>query len=218
MSTIQFFSRLQIRGNTEMDNARIGQLIQQLRKEKGFTQQQLADSLNVSNKTVSKWECGNGAPDISIWNSLSNVLGADLMHFAGEDPCQNSKSTGKISRLMFFICPECGQIFTSTGKAGITCCGRKLSALVPSSFDDCHAVKMEIMDGEFFVTVSHEMSKSHYISFAAYVDDDSCWFKKLYPEQNPEFRMPMFGKSGTFFLYCTEHGLFSEKLRTLLAQ
>jgi len=41
-----------------MDHRKVGQLILQLRKEKGLTQQQLADRLNISNKAISKWECG----------------------------------------------------------------------------------------------------------------------------------------------------------------
>lgn len=41
-----------------MDCAKVGQLILQLRREKGLTQRQLADTLGISNKTASKWECG----------------------------------------------------------------------------------------------------------------------------------------------------------------
>lgn len=41
-----------------MDCAKIGRLIAGLRREKGLTQQNLADALGVSNKTISKWECG----------------------------------------------------------------------------------------------------------------------------------------------------------------
>ena len=41
-----------------MDNAKIGSLIYRLRKEKGYTQLQLADILNISDKTISKWERG----------------------------------------------------------------------------------------------------------------------------------------------------------------
>ena len=47
-----------------MNCEKLGQLILQLRKEKGLTQQEVATQLNISNKTVSKWECGKGAPDI----------------------------------------------------------------------------------------------------------------------------------------------------------
>ena len=48
-----------------MDNEKVGQLILQLRKEKGLTQQQLAEMLHISNKAVSKWECGHGGRDES---------------------------------------------------------------------------------------------------------------------------------------------------------
>lgn len=57
-----------------MDNVRTGKLIAQLRKEKGYTQQQLADLLHLSNKTISKWESGAGSPDISILTELADVL------------------------------------------------------------------------------------------------------------------------------------------------
>ena len=45
-----------------MDNAKIGKLILRLRSEKGLTQKQLADSICVSDKTISKWERGLGCP------------------------------------------------------------------------------------------------------------------------------------------------------------
>lgn len=57
-----------------MDNLRTGKLIAELRKEKGLTQQQLADMLNLSNKTISKWESGKGSPDISNLPMLADVL------------------------------------------------------------------------------------------------------------------------------------------------
>ena len=45
-----------------MDQLKIGKFIAQTRKEKGLTQRELADKLFISDKTVSKWECGNGLP------------------------------------------------------------------------------------------------------------------------------------------------------------
>ena len=47
-----------------MDPVKIGRLILFLRKEKDLTQKQLANMLHVSDKTVSKWECGAGIPEI----------------------------------------------------------------------------------------------------------------------------------------------------------
>ena len=64
------------------------------------------------------------------------------------------------------------------------------------------------MDTDYFVTVKHDMSKKHYISFAAYVNDDRIWFQRLYPEQSPTFRMPVMKNGGNLYLYCTKDGLF----------
>ena len=57
-----------------MDNLQTGKLIQELRKQKGLTQQQLADMLNLSNKTISKWESGTGSPDIANLPPLADAL------------------------------------------------------------------------------------------------------------------------------------------------
>ena len=58
-----------------MDNSKTGKFIAELRKEKGLTQQQLADQLNLSNKTISKWESGGGSPDLSNLTLLADALG-----------------------------------------------------------------------------------------------------------------------------------------------
>ena len=57
-----------------MDNIKTGKLIAKLRKKKGLTQQQLADKLNLSNKTISKWESGLGSLDISNLLVLAEAL------------------------------------------------------------------------------------------------------------------------------------------------
>ena len=49
-----------------MDQIKIGVFLKELRKEKGLTQEQLAEVLNVSSRTVSRWETGSNMPDISI--------------------------------------------------------------------------------------------------------------------------------------------------------
>ena len=61
-----------------MNQEKIGKLIKKIRKDKGLTQQDLADLLNLSHKTISKWECGKGCPDISILNELCNILGISV--------------------------------------------------------------------------------------------------------------------------------------------
>ncbi|HNX16603.1 MAG TPA: helix-turn-helix domain-containing protein [Bacilli bacterium] len=57
-----------------MDLKKTGAFIKESRKAKGLTQEQLAEKLNISFKTVSKWECGNGFPDVSIMAELCAAL------------------------------------------------------------------------------------------------------------------------------------------------
>lgn len=52
----------------------IGKFIQEIRKEKGLTQKELAELIGVSDKTISKWENGNSSPDTSMLMSLSEAL------------------------------------------------------------------------------------------------------------------------------------------------
>ncbi len=57
-----------------MLNQKIGSFIVTLRKERGLTQEQLAEKLGVSNRSVSRWENGNTLPDHSLLQALSAVL------------------------------------------------------------------------------------------------------------------------------------------------
>jgi transcriptional regulator with XRE-family HTH domain/ribosomal protein S27AE len=57
-----------------MDQIKIGRFIAEERKSKGYTQKQLANILGISDKTVSKWECGNGFPEVSLLLPLCETL------------------------------------------------------------------------------------------------------------------------------------------------
>ena len=57
-----------------MDLSKTGKFIAERRKEKGLTQVKLAEKLNVSEKTISKWECGNGFPDTTLILPLCEIL------------------------------------------------------------------------------------------------------------------------------------------------
>lgn len=68
-----------------MDQIKIGKFISAMRKEQGMTQRQLADKLLISDKTVSKWECGNGMPEVSLMQPLCEALEINLNElFSGE--------------------------------------------------------------------------------------------------------------------------------------
>lgn len=58
-----------------MDQVKIGRFIAEERKNKHYTQKNLAEILGISDKTVSKWECGNGFPEVSLLLPLCNELG-----------------------------------------------------------------------------------------------------------------------------------------------
>lgn len=57
-----------------MDQIKIGKFISETRKALGITQRQLADALFISDKTVSKWECGKGLPEVSLMLPLCEEL------------------------------------------------------------------------------------------------------------------------------------------------
>lgn len=57
-----------------MNPVKIGKFIAQMRKKQGYTQRQLADTLCISDKTVSKWETGNGLPEVSLMLPLCDAL------------------------------------------------------------------------------------------------------------------------------------------------
>ena len=61
-----------------MNNENTGKLILRLRKENHMTQKELADAMNISDKTISKWERGLGLPDVSLLRELSEILGVNV--------------------------------------------------------------------------------------------------------------------------------------------
>ena len=87
-----------------MDQIQIGKFIAKMRKSTNLTQKQLADALSISDKTVSKWECGKGLPDVSLMLPLCNMLNItvnDLL--SGEKVSQadyQKKAEGNMMDLM----------------------------------------------------------------------------------------------------------------------
>lgn len=189
-----------------MDLSKVGQLIYDLRREKGLTQKQLADQMNLSDKTISKWERGLGCPDVSLLGELSRILGVHIEQILAGDLAPKDPDGGNMKRIRFFVCPQCGNILTATSAAEISCCGRRLEPLMPQAAGDDHAVRLEEVDDEYFVSIDHPMTKDHYLSFAAWVSYDRMTLIRLYPEQAAEFRLPA-QRRGELYLYCTEHGL-----------
>ena len=68
-----------------MDRLKIGRFIAQCRKDKGLTQEQLAEMLDLTNKSISKWENGSCLPDASLYEPLCSALEITINElFAGQ--------------------------------------------------------------------------------------------------------------------------------------
>lgn len=89
-----------------MEQSRIGKLIAKKRKELKMTQEELANKLFVTNKTVSRWENGNYMPDLSMIVSLSNVLGVSTYELLTGDINSNKSNIETETRVLFSLSEE----------------------------------------------------------------------------------------------------------------
>ncbi len=187
------------------------QTIKRLREDKGLTQTALANLIGVSSKAVSKWETSKGLPDISLIEPLSQALGVSVMELMSGDTVINKNTSSNILFSKFYVCPICGNVIHTTGATVVSCCGITLPPLEAEETDEAHTITIEPVEDEKFVTVQHSMTKSHFISFMAYVTSDRVQFIKLYPEGNAETRMQFRGR-GYLYIYCNKHGLMKIKV------
>ena len=185
--------------------------IKNLRERAGFTQSQLAEKLSVSNKAVSKWETGRGYPDISLIKELASVLSVSVNELLSGNTAENKNASANMKKTLFYVCPVCGNIITSTGEASVSCHGIDLPPILPDECDGNHSINVETIEDEYYVTLSHEMSKEHYISFIAGLSDNGVEIIKLYPEGASEARIKK-GRTEAIFAFCNRHGLFKIKI------
>lgn len=209
-----------------------GAMVKKLREERKMTQADLAEKLCISDKTVSKWETGKGYPDITLIEPLADALGISVIELMSGDNVMNTNRSFNMRRMKIYVCPICGNVICSTGDAVISCCGIVLPPLeaekVDIEYKDAehkaaehkdtehkdtkhkdkeHIAKAELVEDEYFVTINHEMSKSHYISFMIAIRDIGYDLVKLYPEGNAQAR---FKKNclRKLLAYCNRDGLF----------
>lgn len=186
-----------------------GAMIKRLRESRKMTQNQLAEKLNISDKAVSKWETGRGYPDIALIEPLAEALGVSVIElFSGEDVVNTNKSHNMLQTKLH-VCPICGNIIQSTGDVIVSCCGLVLPTLEAETEDESHLLRVAQVEDECYVTISHEMSKTHYISFMLALQDDGYEIKKLYPEGSAEARFKI-SRTKEILCYCNQHGLFKE--------
>ncbi|MBP3520828.1 MAG: helix-turn-helix transcriptional regulator, partial [Oscillospiraceae bacterium] len=84
-----------------INKEKFGEFISRLRKEKGLTQQELADRLFISNKAVSKWERGQSLPDIDLLTPLSDILGVSVAELLKGEPITGAAmDSGEVETLV----------------------------------------------------------------------------------------------------------------------
>ena len=209
-----------------MDTYVTGNTIRQLREKRNLTQAELGERIGVSSKTISKWETAKGLPDISLLQPLAETLGISVIELMNGEHISNQNISANMMRCKFYVCPICGNVIHCTGNTVISCCGVTLPPLeaeeadeesaaaedeAVAQADEDHAVTVERVEDEQFVTVHHPMTKQHFISFIAHVTSDRMQLVKLYPEGNAETRLQMRGR-GFLYYYCNRHGLFKKKV------
>ena len=185
--------------------------IRALRERKALTQKQLAEKLCISDKTISKWETGKGLPDISLLEDLARALGVSLTELMTGDLQTNENRSANLRRMGFYVCPVCGNVIAAVGKGSFSCCGIPLPVQEAQPEDNAHTITVEPVEDEICVTIAHPMTKSHYLSFIAWVSNDRAELVKLYPEQDITVRFKKRGH-GTVYAYCNRDGLFSRRL------
>ena len=209
-----------------------GKVIRELREKKQLTQKQLADELQVSDKTISKWETDRGLPDIGLIGPLARVLGVSVAEILVGEYAVNENRSANMRRGSFYVCPVCGNVIWSVGQGAYSCCGITLPALEAEKletgklkteeakadnrkgtdlWDQQHELSIETVENEYYVHMEHPMTKEHYISFIAHVTADRTEIVKLYPEQGIECRFQRTGR-GSFYAYCNQHGLYRMNL------
>ena len=197
-----------------MDNYVTGTTIRTLREKYHMTQAELAAKLLVSDKTISKWENGRGLPDIALLEPLSSALHISVPELLCGKTVINANRASNLLRSRLYVCPVCGNVIYAKGEAMVSCCGIQLPALEAEEPDAEHAVKVERIEDEYYITTSHPMTKDHFISFFAYATMDRFEMKALYPEGNQEARFFMRG-SGWLYYYCNRHGLYKVKMERI---
>ena len=194
-----------------MNNYITGKIIKELREKQNLTQMELANIINISDKTISKWETGKGLPDITLIEPLSKALKVSVIELMKGEYKTNQNKSCNMLKSRFSVCPICSNIIYTLGENINSCCGINLPILHTEPENEKHIISCEIVENEYYVSINHEMTKEHYISFIAFITNDRCEIVKLYPEQNAEVRFLIRGK-GIIYAYCNKDGLIKKNI------
>ena len=191
-----------------------GTMIKLCREAKIITQAELAHTLGVSDKAVSKWETGRGYPDITLIEPLARALGLSTIELLSGESVTNRNMSFNMKRTKVYVCPICGNVIFAAGEAVISCCGIVLPPLeAETPGESCpYPLQIQEVEDEYYVSIDHPMEKTHYITFMAALADNRVELVKLYPEGPAEARFKI-RQTAYLYYYCNKHGLYCKKVR-----
>ncbi len=113
-----------------------GKMIKEMREKKKMTQLELASALNLSDRTISKWETGRGYPDFTFLEKIASLFSLSVNELLSGTKVSNLNVSANMMKASFYVCPVCGNTIVSTGeasflswhytrKAGKECSGRR---------------------------------------------------------------------------------------------
>lgn len=99
-----------------MDQIKIGKFIAEMRKEQSLTQIDLAEKLGISNKTISKWECGNGMPDYAVMENLCEALHINVNELLSGERLPSKEYNKKAEENMMSLIQESNENYKKERK------------------------------------------------------------------------------------------------------
>jgi len=127
-----------VKGGFGMNQMKIGSFLKELRKENELTQEQLAEKLNVSNRSVSRWETGNTLPDISILIELAEFYDVDIKEILdGERKSEDMNEETKeiMAKVVDYTTADKEIIITKTQKYSATAGIAMIAGIILAVFD-----------------------------------------------------------------------------------
>ena len=194
-----------------MDCAKTGKLIRSLRIEQGLTQKQLAEKINLSDKTISKWERGLGCPDISVLSELSEILNVNISEILSGILTENKNVPGNMKKINYYVCKNCGNIIVSTGRSSVSCCGRRVPPLNPNRAAKSEELYLRQLEDEWYIESDRPAEKDNFISFVAFASGDRIYIFKQYPQWEIQVRIPI-RQHGVLFWYSDAEGLLYQNI------
>ena len=111
-------------------------------------------------KVVSRWECGSGYPDITLLEPLASALGVSVAELLAGADVSNANRSANALRSKLYVCPMCGNVLSAMGEAVVSCCGIALPPLEAEPAEGEHAIDVELVEDELYVSLAHPCRKS----------------------------------------------------------